>query len=213
MQLSPDQLRAFKQEGFVLISGLIDPGLVQRAYDRVVAKAGGGDVASEHQFIHDRSVRACFTRELCSAAHELVGPGVRVRPPFRVYTISVFPNNAPWRWPVPHIDHALEKDAHKTFPPAFHVGCLVYLNEVESRSGATVVWSGSHILIEKFAAAHRELYEYRAKLNDDLGQIVFSEPAEIIAAAGDVLFYHHLLAHAGSLNTGSKPRVALNHKW
>jgi len=213
MQLTPDQLSAFEQGGFVLVSGLIDPGLAQRAYDRVVAKSVGTEGTSQHQFVRDRLVRACFTREVCSAAQQLAGPGVRVRAPFRTYAITVFPGSAPWESPKPHIDHALEKDAHKTFPPAFHIGCLIYLNEVAPQSGATIVWPGSHIQIEDFAAAHHARYEYLTKLNADLNQLVFRSPVEIISAAGDVLFYHHLLAHAGSANTGSKPRVALNHKW
>jgi ectoine hydroxylase-related dioxygenase (phytanoyl-CoA dioxygenase family) len=28
-----------------------------------------------------------------------------------------------------------------------------------------------------------------------------------------VLFYHYLLAHAGSMNTSDRPRFALNMKW
>jgi ectoine hydroxylase-related dioxygenase (phytanoyl-CoA dioxygenase family) len=213
MQLTPDQLSAFEHAGFVLVSGLIDPELAQRAYDRVITKSLGTEATSQHQFVRDRLVRACFTRELCSAAQQLVGPRVRVRAPFRTYAITVFPGTTMWDWPKPHIDHALEKDSHKTFPPAFHMGCLIYLNEVAPQSGATVVWPGSHMQIEDFAAAHLARYEYLAKLNADLNQLVFRSPVEIISAAGDVLFYHHLLAHAGSANTGSKPRVALNHKW
>ena len=213
MQLSPDQLSAFEQEGFLLVSGLIEPGLAQCASDRLIARTLPVKAACKHQFVRDRLVRACFTRELCSAAQHLAGPVVRVRRPFITYAITLFPSNPVWEWPKPHIDHALEKDAHKTFPPAFHIGCLIYLNEVAARSGATVVWPGSHIQIGELAAAHRDRYQYLATLNNGLRELVFRDPVEITSAAGDVLFYHHLLAHAGSGNTGTKPRIALNHKW
>jgi Phytanoyl-CoA dioxygenase (PhyH) len=213
MQLSPGQLSAFEQAGFLLTSGLIDPAIAQRAYDRVIERAPKGKAASSHRFVWNRLVRACFTEELCSVARHLAGPGVRVRRPLITYAITVFPNNGVWEWPSPHIDHALEKHAHKTFPPAFHIGCLIYLNEVTSRSGGTVVWPGSHKQIEELAAAHRERYQYLATLNDDLNRIVFRDPVEITASPGDVLFYHHFLAHAGSQNTSTKARIALNHKW
>ena len=212
MQIFPEQLRAFEQSGFLLVSGLIEPDVAQRAYDRVIRRTQPGK-AAQHQFVLDRQVRSCFTRELCSAAQHLAGSGVHVRRPLMTSAITVFPNHAGWRLPMPHIDHALEKDAHKTFPPAFHIGCLIYLNEVVPRSGATVVWPGSHVQIENLAARQRERYEYLAALNGDLGTLAFRDPVEISAKAGDVLFYHHLLAHAGSENTGTKPRIALNHKW
>ena len=76
-----------------------------------------------------------------------------------------------------------------------------------------MVWPGSHIQIEELAAEHRKRYEYLAALNNDLNKLVFRDPVEISAGAGDVLFYHHLLAHAGSENTATRPRIALNHKW
>lgn len=193
---------------FLLVSGLVPPRIAQRAYDRIIARTPAGK-GSSHQFIWDRLVRACFTHEVCSVAQHLAGPGVRVRRPFTTYAITVFPNDTVWRWPDPHIDHALERDAHRTFPPAFHIGCLIYLNEVERRCGGTVVWPCSHKEIQERAAKH----EYMATLNRDLGKLAFRDPVEITASAGDVLFYHHFLAHAGSDNNGLTPRVALNHKW
>jgi len=207
------QLSSFEQTGFLLAPELIEPVLAQRAYDRVIARTPQDKGASSHQFVWNRLVRACFTEQLCSVARHLAGPGVRVRRPWITYAITVFPNNGAWEWPSPHIDHALEKHAHKTFPPAFRIGCLIYLNEVTSRSGGTVVWPGSHMQIEALAAAHRERYKYLAALNNDLNRIAFRDPVEITASPGDVLFYHHFLAHAGSQNTSTKARIALNHKW
>src|SRR5262245_5104983 len=118
MELPTAPLSQFKHAGFLLVSGLIDPAVAQRAYDRVIARTLHTEAASEHQFVRDRLVRACFTPELCSAARRLMEGAVRVRRPFITYAITVFPGNRVWRWPSPHIDHALEKDAHKTFPPA-----------------------------------------------------------------------------------------------
>ena len=35
------------------------------------------------------------------------------------------------------------------------------------------------------------------------------EPIELMPSRGDVLFFHYLLVHSGSLNTSNKPRFAL----
>src|SRR5262245_9660553 len=188
MRLSPDQLTAFRQAGFLLASGLIDPDLARRAYDRVITKTGNVACASRHEFVRDRVVRACFTPEVISVAQQLAGYGLRIRPPFATYVIIVCPNSAVWEWPRPHIDHALEKDFHKTFPAAFHIGCLIYLNEVKPRSGATVVWPGSHLQIEEVADRNREQYQYRATINRDLNLFTLCDPVEITAVAGEVLF-------------------------
>jgi ectoine hydroxylase-related dioxygenase (phytanoyl-CoA dioxygenase family) len=141
------------------------------------------------------------------------GKIVPLRPPRVTYTISVFPTKHAWEWPKPHIDHAIQEDAHLTFPPPFIVGCLIYLNDVPPHSGGTVVWPGSHRRLEAFARAHSDEYKYMWALNRDIELAGLSAPIELTARAGDVLFYQYLCAHAGSLNTGPEPRLALSHKW
>jgi len=129
------------------------------------------------------------------------------------YTISVFPTTSTWEWPKPHIDHAIQEDAHLTFPPPFIVGCLIYLNDVPAHSGGTVLWPGSHRRLELFATANRDKYKYMWALNQDIPLADLAPPIELTVKAGDVLFYQYLCAHAGSFNTGSEPRLALSHKW
>jgi len=129
------------------------------------------------------------------------------------YAISVLPTANVWEWPNPHIDHAIEKDAYKTFPRPFRIGCLIYLNDIPRHAGGTVVWPGSHRQLAALAAASPRRYEFLASLNRDIQKVPLREPLEIIAAAGDVLFYDYLCAHAGSANVGTEPRLALNHKW
>jgi ectoine hydroxylase-related dioxygenase (phytanoyl-CoA dioxygenase family) len=133
--------------------------------------------------------------------------------PAVTYTIAVFPTSAPWEWPKPHIDHALKEDAHQTFPPPFRVACLIYLNDVPSHSGGTVVWPGSHRRLESLAAARPKDYLFMWALDRDIPTAELPTPVELTPRAGDVLFYQYLCAHAGSLNTGLEPRLALSHKW
>jgi hypothetical protein len=211
--LSSEQLKLFEEQGFLLVSGLVSRQVVQRAYGRVLARVGHLEGGSHHEFIRDPSVLACFSRKLCSAAGELARARAALEPPPVAYAISVLPTATVWEWPAPHIDHAIERDAYKTFPPPYRVGCLLYLNDIPRQSGGTVVWPGSHHQLAALAAASPKQYEFLASLNRDIEKVPLREPLEITAAAGGVLFYHYLCAHAGSANVGSEPRLALNHKW
>jgi ectoine hydroxylase-related dioxygenase (phytanoyl-CoA dioxygenase family) len=136
-----------------------------------------------------------------------------LKPPTTTCAVSVLPTESHWQPPSPHIDHSIEKDAFKTFPPPFRIGCLIYLNQVREHAGGTVVWPASHLQIAALAQANPEKYEYLSALNRDVGMLSLQNPVEIIASAGDVLFYHRFCIHAGSMNTGTEPRLALTHKW
>ena len=203
----------YEEQGFLLVSGLIQRETVERAHGRLLARLRKTDSASHHEFIQDPLVLACFSRKLCSAARQLARARAALRPPTIAYAISVLPTGTVWEWPAPHIDHAIERDGHKTFPPPFRIGCLIYLNDIPRHAGATVVWPGSHHQLAGLAAASPKQYELLASLNRDIQKLPLREPLEITAAAGDVLFYDYLCAHAGSANEGTKPRLALNHKW
>jgi ectoine hydroxylase-related dioxygenase (phytanoyl-CoA dioxygenase family) len=146
-------------------------------------------------------------------AAQLAGDPRPFAAPATVYTIRVSPEDYSWQWPEPHIDHALEQDAHRTFPPPVRVACLIYLTDVAAHSGATIVWPGSHRQLERQAHSHPREYEFLWALNRDIPKIRLAEPLEILACAGDVLFYHYLCAHAGSTNVGTQARLALSHKW
>lgn len=75
------------------------------------------------------------------------------------------------------------------------------------------MWPGSHRRLWELAAANPERYKYLAALNRDIPQLDLGSPREITARTGDALFYNYLCAHAGSTNSGTEPRLALNHKW
>jgi ectoine hydroxylase-related dioxygenase (phytanoyl-CoA dioxygenase family) len=211
--LSKQQLGAYAEDGFLVVPDLIKPNIVQLAYKVLLQRVNGYQAASHHAFVSDKSVLACFSSQVCSAAAAIAGVRGRLRPPRITYTISVFPTSDTWEWPRPHIDHAIQEDAHLTFPPPFRVGCLIYLNDVPAQSGGTVVWPGSHRRLEAFARADPEKYKYMWALDRDILFAGLAMPVELTAHSGDVLFYQYLCAHAGSRNTGAAPRLALSHKW
>jgi hypothetical protein len=212
--LAAQQLESYRGNGFVLVSGLIREEVVDEARRVMIERIEDERSGSLHLFVDEASVLACFSQHVCAAAAHLAGLRGPLARPTTTYTITVFPGRRRWLWPAPHIDHALAKDAHRTFPAPFHIGCLIYLTEVSTHAGATVVWPGSHRGLEQLALSNPAEYEYLTSINRDLHKVGFpEEPREILAAAGDVLFYHYLLAHSGSANTGPDVRVALNHKW
>jgi hypothetical protein len=213
MNLEPQQSQSYANNGFLLLPDAIDAETVERARQVLIRKLSNVSKNPNHAFM-GRAVRACFNEEVRETAAELAGVGKKpFRPPWRVYTITVFPTTGPWELPSPHIDHAREEDAHLTFPPPFRVGCLIFLSDVQPHTGATIVWPGSHRRLAELAKSNAERYQYMAALNRDISKVDLGPPQEIIAEAGDVLLYHYLCAHSGSSNTGSLPRFALSHKW
>jgi ectoine hydroxylase-related dioxygenase (phytanoyl-CoA dioxygenase family) len=213
MRLGAEQIQSYISDGFLLLADFVDRKTVEEARRTLVEHIGPRHANSHHAFVSNSAVSACFTKDVCSAAAELAGVRKRFAPPSTVYTITVFPTSDRWKWPVPHIDHAREEDAHRTFPPPFSVGCLIYLSDIQPQSGGTIVWPGSHRRLEQLAVANPERYKYLASLNRDIPQLDLGIPDEITACAGSALLYHYLCAHSGSTNSGTEPRFALNHKW
>lgn len=219
--LTQEQLRLYEEQGYLLVSGLIPPEVAEQGEaalwkalgakpDDPATWAGlpfsGGYSAPE--------LTACFTPEFRAAAAQLAQEDVATfRPPERVFTINVFPQEGEWQWPRPHIDHAIKEAGHKTFPRAFRIAAMTYLSDVPSHGAGTIVWPGSHLKLEALAKSDPERYELMWALNQDIPRAGIGEPVELTPRRGDVLFYHYLCAHAGSKNTSDRPRLALNMKW
>jgi ectoine hydroxylase-related dioxygenase (phytanoyl-CoA dioxygenase family) len=211
--LSPEQLNLYRQDGFLLVSGLIRHDVVERAYHAMLRRLNNAAPATRQEYIQDPAILSCFSREVRSAAAQLVGSRFVLKSPVNVHAITVFSTPPPWRWPAPHIDHAIEQDAFRTYPAPFRIGCMIYLNQVTRNTGGTVVWPGSHRQIDDLAVGDPRRYEYLSVLYRDIGKLTLRNPREITASRGDVLFLHRFCAHSGSMNVGGEPRLALNHKW
>lgn len=220
--VTPDQRRLYDAQGYLLLSGLI-PTETASAADAALWGLLGIDparpetwaaVARGHHAYEAPELVACFTPAFLAAAAALVGeePGA-LRKPSHGYCIPIFPRPGPWEWPGPHIDHAIKDHGHKTFPRAFRVATMTFLHDVGPHEGGTVVWPGSHRALEGLARSDPEHYELMWTLNQAMDRAALGPPIELTPRAGDVLFYQVLCAHAGSTNTGSRPRFAMNQKW
>lgn len=222
LPLTPQQLNTYEEQGYLLASGLISETIAAEAEatmwrlieaDPAEVRSWAG-VSPGHRVFDDPALLACYTPELLAAAAQLAGDAVEtVTSPGRAYTINIFPQAGEWSWPNPHIDHSIKEHGHRTFPRAFRVACMTYLSDVESHGAATIIWPGSHKRIEALARSDPDRYEMMWQLGADIREAGVGEPVEVLARRGDALFYHYLCAHAGSANTGVRPRFALNTKW
>ncbi|HLJ53776.1 MAG TPA: phytanoyl-CoA dioxygenase family protein [Chthonomonadaceae bacterium] len=220
-KVSGEQVQVYLEQSYLLVSGLI-PDDVSRAAEAAMWRllglrpddpAGWSSVSVAHQSYDSPELVACYTPELLAAAALLDGEPTPLTAPKRAYAINVFPTADPWQWPKPHIDHAIREHGHKTFPRAFRIAAMTFLSDVEPYGGGTVVWPGSHVLLERIARADPARCERMWALNQELPNIALGDPVETTPRRGDVLFYSYLCAHAGSRNTSGRPRLALNAKW
>jgi hypothetical protein len=222
--LTRAQTEAYVEHGYLLVSGLI-PDAVSRRAESAMWRALGANPDDPSTWptqqtgavnYDDPDLVACYTPEVLAAAGQL-GEGDPVnaafRAPTRAHCLNILPQPEPWQPHGPHIDHAIKEHGHRTFPFAFRVATMTYLNDVERHSAATVVWPASHRKMAALARSDPARYEYMWVLNQDLHLGDVGEPVEVLAARGDVLFYHYLCVHSGSRNAGSRPRFAMNMKW
>lgn len=209
--LTNEQRVQFREQGYILVSGLIPREIVDHAVRAISRISDAGPIA--HKRVDGPELAACYTQSVMVAAAELLGDNTAKQPPERAYAINVLPQPGPWVPFSPHIDGALEKDAYPIEPPPFRLAAMIYLTAVEHHGGGTLVWPESHRMLEERMAANPGRYKMMTELNKDLSNIDLKPFIETIANAGDVLFYSHLCVHSGSMNTTDKPRIALRESW
>jgi hypothetical protein len=220
--LTEEQRQSYEEDGYLLVSGLI-PAEIAAAAEAAMWRLLGvsptdreawAELPRGHGSFDSPELVACYTPEFVAAAAQLAReePGT-LRPPRAGYAINVFPQPGPWNPPSPHVDHAIKEHGHKTFPRAFRIAAMTFLSDVPVHGGGTVVWPGSHRRLEALARSEPERYELMWALNQCIRDLDLGEPVELTPRQGDVLFYHYLCAHAGSMNVSDRPRFAMNMKW
>lgn len=221
--LTPEQRQQYAEQGFLLVPGLIPPGVAEQAAAALwrhlnadpADPASWERVSNAHQSFDDPALLACYTPDLLAAAAQLAGDDpATFSAPNRAYAINVFPTPGDWNWPHPHLDHSIREHGHHVFPRAFRIAGMAFLSDVPPHGAGTVVWPGSHRKLEALARSDPARYELMWTLNQDLDRVEdLGKPLETTPRRGDVLFYHYLCAHAGSKNASDQPRLALNMKW
>ncbi len=219
--LTVEQVRQYAEQSYLLISGLIPEEIATAAETAMwrLLHARSDDPTSwprsgGHQIYDSAELLACYPPAMLAAAAQLAGePAETIRAPGRAYAINIFPDSSEWHWPQPHIDHAIQDHGQKTFRRAFRIAAMTFLGDVPTHGGGTIVWPGSHALLERLAKNDPARFETMWALNQELAHLELGPPVELTPRRGDVLFYSYLCAHAGSRNISDRPRLALNSKW
>jgi hypothetical protein len=228
MKLTTDDLAFFKRNGYLIKRGVLDPALMARARERLWDGAPpslrreepatwvgpiAADDESEDKLNYRKGFRwqyrepgseAWMVRLLASEprvwgmAEQLLGAGQLV-PPERIRGIYCT---------LPFGDHPLPPirchvDAHP-----FHLGVVGYVDDVAPGGGGFAVWPGSH---RKFYYAFHSQYRYEPtedyeRIREECHRIA---PIDCHGNAGDVVFWHHRIAHLAAANRSDRIRQAV----
>ena len=231
--LSQEQLTQYDRDGYVLVSGLIpeetianaeaamwsvlgvdrdDPALwspLPDETDGVKTIVSQGVV--EHFGVQDPALLACCTPAFYEVqsqlARENAGAFHCQKPqPEGIWARSVFPVSKDWDYSNGHVDGGHRP--FNVFPGSFRVSSLTYLDSGVAQGGGTAVWPGSHRKLSKAAVQNSDRYQMLSDFKKPQQRFGLGEPIELRPSRGDVLFFHYLLVHSGSLNTSNKPRFA-----
>ena len=236
--LSKQQLTQFEEEGYLLLSGLIPQETVTKA-EAAMWKMMGMDADDPDSWGHFKrpplagfymqkmadgrrielygvthlDVLACFTPEYLAIIKQLASgypeiPHCKSQHPDGIWALNQFPvSDSEWKWPSPHLDGGF-RDL-RLDPGTFRVTSLTYLTEVKSHGGATVIWPEGAQRIREFRKKNPEFSNHVRDVGAHFPKMDLGEPMEVVAKQGDVLFFHHLLPHCGTMNVGSAPRFAI----
>jgi len=220
--LTPEQVVFYQENGYIVLSGLVPDEISLRAkaiLDKWVEGDPRNPKATSSEPIprtseEEDAVVACYTDAILQAAAELVGDDISTFPrPHKPYPLHSYPTQEEWKPWGAHIDHAIKEHGHKTFPYAFRLASMLFFSDVEPHGGGTLVWPGSHLKTLALAKSNPEYYELMYTLNNELDKANLGEYVELTPKRGDILFYHYLCGHSGSMNVQNVPRLAMNAKW
>ncbi len=214
--LGPEDHEHFLEHGFVILRGLVPPGIVARASRELeewdeseaglfVSAGAGLEEPRPPNAVGCRAVNSeatwdCVTEQVSGAVMELLGESSGLPSLVRGGLLDMrrsFQPDAEWSVIGLHVD----SDYPTAMPNGWVLGMSIFLTRVRERGGAFIACPGSHL-------------RYRALMGHTPGSLkgCTANPEhagawrELVTGPGDVLLYHHLLGHSGSLNV-SDPRT------
>jgi hypothetical protein len=230
--LSAEQREQFIRDGYVVVSGLVPEEIINETREKLCEAMGLSLTDSSTWPTEERMIpfetaeltNGCRTEKMDDAVEELVGDfllrgqcissvlDIQGKDPYikGFLPVIAFPREGEKRFDAEnhngagyHID-----GIHFTtlWPAKILMVAMVYLHDVESYGGATVVSPGSHRLVFEHWQSRGELPEWKEIMAD----LDYPAPVAIAGKAGDVVFMHYLAVHSGSPNYDNKVRLAIN---
>ena len=211
--INPQQLRAFAEDGYVVLPQVVSSQLIEAARRDIAARVEQEPPPAGHRgphfyFLTDEPPSALLAplrdSAAMSLAEALIAPGI-FDAPDHIQISRIIP---PWnhRPGGPHIDGLTppERDGR---PGTFTMLAGIFLtHQLGQNEGNLWVWPGSH----RQAAAYLREHGPDALLSCvPYPPIDLEEPRQVTGRAGDVLLVHYLLGHNMGGNISSEVREVL----
>jgi hypothetical protein len=219
--LRQDQIDDFRRDGLLILRGLYAPSEVAAWRDEVLdyfARPASQDEwwkalttprAGIFRLINDPTpVTHPALAEVYASLHskaEWVGDNELVA--------RAGDDEAPWLGArAPHLDFPLHA------PVRTLANSVTYLSDVQPRGGAFMYWPGSHRIAWDYFRRNPQDYLSQGERSQDqtfaiLAREMTCDPVEFTGTAGDVLIWHSLLLHSGSVNKRHQARLAIFGRW
>jgi hypothetical protein len=225
--LSPEQIEHYFSQGYVLVSGLIPKTIAAKA-DAAAFRCNKYDPADpstwradsvDTEFFDDPNLLAMYTPELLVAASQLSCADPFQfpvsRPQETAFVIKLLPTAEPWKVVNIHLDGTGPTVYHETFSQPYKMFAMLYLHDIEPHAGGTVLFPRSHIKLMSLARSEPHRYRWLNQIGKAVseGKVDLGPHFEVCPSAGDVLFMSAMMVHCKPMNTGKRPRFAMNMKW
>jgi ectoine hydroxylase-related dioxygenase (phytanoyl-CoA dioxygenase family) len=223
--LTPDQIEQFLVDGYILVSDLIPEEIAARA-DEAAFRCNGFDPDDPDtwkvepgmtEYFYEPELLAVYTQELLTVAAQLTSDDPYIFPAAcpdnKAFVIKLLPEPGPWQVRNRHLDGSGENVYHSVHRSPWRAFALIYLHDIEPHGGGTVLFPRSHHKMRALARSQPDKYRWISQLHNEIENMDLGDHVEVEPKAGDVLFIHSLMVHCKPMNTGSRPRFALNMKW
>lgn len=230
-QLSPEDIGFFKENGYLIKRGVLDPDLMAEARESLWANAlhelDRNDPSTwvgpfEKMTDDENNVRHDYTWKyraqgkedfmlrllpkdpsVWAMAQQLLGKGQIQEPEQARGIYCMMPEGD-----LPEHPYYCHIDQH-----AFHLGVVGYIDDVDLDGGGFNVWPGSHKAFYYACTTQyqptRDDEEATERVREITERVLQGERVDCHGKAGDVIFWHHRLGHSAGHNRSWRIRQAV----
>lgn len=193
--LTPADHDHFIEHGFVVVKNVADPAHMREAIAGFEGGTYSGTVGgADYRPVRPDGLRRCYGPRFAAALSELMGEAHVISPHF---VGDDMPRKqepekvAAWKLDAAHTDDDYPTPA----PAAWAIGSFLFLTPVKPRGGAFIYFANSYRRYR--ARMTRTPWALKVEASDPAYS---GPPAEFLAEPGDLLLFHHLCGHTGSVN-------------
>jgi hypothetical protein len=221
--LSVDQITSFKENGFVVLEKCIAAETIAawnaQFWSHLGAASDDPSSWPDDYVIKDFSVEPLLGQiPVLQGAAKQLGGGVFGGGGGSM--LVQWPKKDQTQWQPPAQGH-IDGYGPGGWSGGFMLGATAYMEDVAHGGGAFTYWPQSHLAVHRFFREFPEQIDGSFTKRDDWEEKqwgLFSDPSpcgpeEFVARAGDVILWHCFMCHTGSVNVGSRPRLAVFSRW